>query len=215
VSYFGGIVGFNRGVDAETAQVLIQPFLECIIAPSFSDTALDILKKKKNLRIISVGKEGLKDDFSIKSTAGGFLYQQKDTQQGELENLETVTRKAPNESDLSALKLGWRMVRHVKSNAIVFANQNQLLGVGAGQMSRIDSVKIAIQKVSEAGLNLQGAIMASDAFFPFSDSIEIAAKAGISAVIQPGGSIKDKDVIEKADELGVAMVLTRIRHFLH
>ena len=215
VSYFGGIVGFNRGVDAETAQALIQPFLECIIAPSFSDTALDILKKKKNLRIISVGKEGLKDDFSIKSTAGGFLYQQKDTQQGELENQETVTRKAPNESDLAALKLGWRMLCHVKSNAIVFANQNQLLGVGAGQMSRIDSVKIAIQKVSEAGLNLQGAIMASDAFFPFSDSIEIAAKAGISAVIQPGGSIKDKDVIEKADELGVAMVLTRIRHFLH
>jgi phosphoribosylaminoimidazolecarboxamide formyltransferase/IMP cyclohydrolase len=111
--------------------------------------------------------------------------------------------------------LGWKLVRHVKSNAIVFANQNQLLGVGAGQMSRIDSVKIAVQKVSEAGLNLQGAIMASDAFFPFSDSIEIAAKAGISAVIQPGGSIKDKDVIEKADELGVAMVLTRIRHFLH
>ncbi len=215
VSYFGGIVGFNREVDSETAQELIQPFLECIIAPSFSSNALDILKKKKNLRIISIGKEGLKDDFSIKSTAGGYLYQQKDFQQGELEKLETVTRKAPSERDLEALQLGWKLVRHVKSNAIVFANQDQLLGVGAGQMSRIDSVKIAIQKVSEAGLNLQGAIMASDAFFPFSDSIEITAKAGISAVIQPGGSIKDKDVIEKADELGVAMVLTRIRHFLH
>ena len=215
VSYFGGIVGFNREVDAETAEELIQPFLECIIAPSFDAAALEILKRKKNLRTISVGEVGLQDNYFIKSVAGGYLYQQKDTQQGELDKLEIVTQTIPKDSDYKALQLGWKIVRNVKSNAIVFANSNQLLGVGAGQMSRIDSVKIAVQKVSETGLNLQGAIMASDAFFPFSDSLEIAASAGISAIIQPGGSINDKDVIAKADELGIAMVLTGIRHFLH
>ena len=173
------------------------------------------MKKKKNLRIISVREANLNDNFSIKSVAGGYLYQQKDTQQGELDKLETVTNKAPQDLDYKALKLGWKLVQNVKSNAIVFANSNQLLGVGAGQMSRIDSVKIAVQKVSESGLNLQGAIMASDAFFPFSDSVEIAAEAGISAIIQPGGSINDKDVIKKADELGIVMILTGIRHFLH
>jgi phosphoribosylaminoimidazolecarboxamide formyltransferase/IMP cyclohydrolase len=215
VSYFGGIVGFNCEVNVETAEELIQPFLECIIAPSYSDEALEILKKKKNLRVISVGKKGLTDEFSIKSVAGGYLYQQKDSQQGELEKLEIVTEKIPSELEINAMQLGWKLVRNVKSNAIVFANSNQLLGVGAGQMSRIDSVKIAIQKVAEAGLNLQGATMASDAFFPFSDSIEIAARAGISTVVQPGGSIKDAEVIKKANELGVAMVFTKIRHFLH
>ena len=215
VSYFGGIVGFNCEVDKETAEELVQPFLECIIAPIFSDEALEVLKKKKNLRVISVGEKGLVDEYSIKSVAGGYLYQQKDFQQGELENLKIVTEKEPGESELKAIQLGWKLVRNVKSNAIVFANSNQLLGVGAGQMSRIDSVKIAVQKVAEAGLNLQGAIMASDAFFPFSDSIEIAAEAGISVIIQPGGSIKDEDVIKKANELGVAMVFTKIRHFLH
>ena len=215
VSYFGGIVGFNCEVDDETAGELIQPFLECIIAPSFSSGALEILKKKKNLRVISVGEKGLVDNYSIKSVAGGYLYQQKDFQQGELESLKIVTEIKPGESELKAIQLGWKLVRNVKSNAIVFANSNQLLGVGAGQMSRIDSVKIAVQKVAEAGLNLQGATMASDAFFPFSDSIEIAAKAGISVIIQPGGSIKDEDVINKANELGVAMVFTKIRHFLH
>ena len=210
-----GVVGFNCEVNVETAEELIQPFLECIIAPSYSDEALEILKKKKNLRVISVGKKGLTDEFSIKSVAGGYLYQQKDFQQGELEKLEIVTEKIPSELEINAMQLGWKLVRNVKSNAIVFANSNQLLGVGAGQMSRIDSVKIAIQKVAEAGLNLQGATMASDAFFPFSDSIEIATRAGISTVVQPGGSIKDAEVIKKANELGVAMVFTKIRHFLH
>jgi phosphoribosylaminoimidazolecarboxamide formyltransferase/IMP cyclohydrolase len=215
VSYFGGIVGFNREVESDTAEELIQPFLECIIAPSFSDKALDILKGKKNLRVVSVSKEGLRDQYSIKSVAGGYLYQKKDNQQGELEKLKIMTRREPTASELIALHLGWKLVRHVKSNAIIFANGQQILGVGAGQMSRIDSVKIAVQKVLETDLNLRGAIMASDAFFPFSDSIEIAAEAGISAIIQPGGSIKDGDVIKKTDELGLAMVFTGIRHFLH
>ena len=215
ISYFGGIVGFNQEVTDDMAEELVQPFLECIIAPSFSDTALGILKKKKNLRVISVGKEGFQDLYSIKSVTGGYLYQQKDSLQGELEKMDIVTKIEPNKLELKALQIGWKLVRNVKSNAIVLANCDQLLGVGAGQMSRIDSVKIAFRKVAEAGLNLKGAIMASDAFFPFSDSVELAAEAGISAIIQPGGSIKDEDVIKKADELGIAMAFTGIRHFLH
>jgi len=215
VSCFGGIVGFNREVDFDTAEELVQPFLECIIAPSFSSSALEVLKKKKNLRVISVSNQGLQNQYSIKSVAGGYLYQKQDSQQGELETLKTVTQLEPSELELQALHLGWKLVQNVKSNAIVYANSEQLLGVGAGQMSRIDSVKIAVQKVAEAGLNLNGAIMASDAFFPFPDSVEIAAQAGVSAIIQPGGSIKDEDVIKKADEMGIAMVFTGIRHFLH
>jgi len=215
ISYFGGIVGFNCEVNVETAEELIQPFLECIIAPSYSDEALEVLKKKKNLRVISVGKKGIVEEYSVKSVAGGYLYQQKDFQQGELEKIEIVTKKLPSKLEMNAIRLGWKLVRHVKSNAIVFANSNQLLGVGAGQMSRVDSVKIAIRKVDEAGLNLQGATMASDAFFPFSDSIELAIRAGISTIVQPGGSIKDAEVINKANEMGVAMAFTKIRHFLH
>ena len=215
VSYFGGIVGFNFEVDVDVANELIKPFLECIIAPSFTIEALEVLSKKTNLRVISVDSKGLIDKFSIKSVSGGYLYQDKDCDQGELKSMEVVTRKKPTKLDYSSIELGWKLVRNVKSNAIVFANHNQLLGVGAGQMSRIDSVKIAIQKVTESGLNLKGGIMASDAFFPFSDSIEIAAAAGIATVVQPGGSIKDRDIIKKADELDLSMVFTKIRHFLH
>ena len=153
--------------------------------------------------------------ISLKSAAGGYLIQEKDADQNELTNAKVVTQRKPSKKEEEAMRLGWTLVRNVKSNAIVFANDKQLLGVGAGQMSRVDSVKIAIRKVSEAGLNLQGGIMASDAFFPFPDSVEIAAKAGISAVIQPGGSIKDKDVIAKADELDLTMIITETRHFLH
>jgi phosphoribosylaminoimidazolecarboxamide formyltransferase/IMP cyclohydrolase len=215
VSYFGGIVGFNREIDADVANELIQPFLECIIAPSVSIEALDILKKKKNLRVVTVSDSFKMDSQVIKSVAGGFLVQEKDSNIGELDSLEIVTEKKPTEEQLHALKLGWTMVRFVKSNAIVFSNSEQLLGVGAGQMSRIDSTKIAIRKVSEAGLNLNGATMASDAFFPFPDNVELAASAGISAIIQPGGSIKDKEVIQRANELGLVMVFTGTRHFYH
>jgi len=215
VSYFGGIVGFNSEINSDVANELLEPFLECIVAPSFSNNALDILKKKKNLRLVSVHQNDIKDTYSIKSVAGGYLLQLKDGQQGELGNLKIVTKNSPNENHIGALELGWKLVRHVKSNAIVFADDKQLLGIGAGQMSRIDSVKIAIQKVTENGLNLKGAIMASDAFFPFFDSLELAAKAGITSIIQPGGSIKDEEIIEKANKLGISMVFTKIRHFLH
>ena len=215
VSYFGGIVGFNKKVDIETAQELIQPFLECIIAPSFSKEAAEILKKKKNLRVISVNADYNEAFISIKSVAGGYLYQQRDSLQGELNNLNIVTKRKPTDNEYNAMDVGWKLVRQVKSNAIVLADKMQLLGVGAGQMSRIDSVKIAIQKVTDNGLNLHGAILASDAFFPFPDSVELAAEVGITAVIQPGGSIKDDEVITKANKLGIAMALTGIRHFLH
>ena len=141
--------------------------------------------------------------------------QEKDFTEIDIDSCEIPTKERPSDNQLRAMLLGWKLVKYVKSNAILFANENQLLGIGAGQMSRVDSVKIAIRKVQESGLSLDGAIMASDAFFPFPDSLEIAAKAGISSVIQPGGSIKDNEVISKADELGLSMVLTKIRHFYH
>ncbi len=215
VSYFGGIVGFNQEVDSETAHALVKPFLECIIAPSFSKEASEILKQKQNLRIISVSTDYNEASISIKSVAGGYLYQQKDTLQTELNKLNFVTKRKPTDDEVIAMNLGWKLVRQVKSNAIVLADKIQLLGVGAGQMSRIDSVKIAIRKVTDSGLNLHGSIMASDAFFPFPDCVELAAQAGIAAVIQPGGSIKDDKVIAKANKLGISMAFTGIRHFLH
>ena len=176
---------------------------------------MEVLSKKTNLRVISVDSKGLIDKFSIKSVSGGYLYQDKDCDQGELKSMEVVTRKKPTKLDYSSIELGWKLVRNVKSNAIVFANHNQLLGVGAGQMSRIDSVKIAIQKVTESGLNLKGGIMASDAFFPFSDGINTLIKAGVKTIIQPGGSIRDQEIIDAANKAKIKMFFTNIRHFSH
>ncbi len=215
VSYFGGIVGFNREVTPDLASLLIRPFLECVAAPSYTDEALEIFKKKKNLRIIRFDTGSADEALIIKSCAGGYLVQDRDQDQKELSNLKIVTQRVPTDEELRALQLGWKISKYVKSNAIVLSNDQQLLGVGAGQMSRVDSVKIAIRKSLEAGLSLTGAIIASDAFFPFADSLEIAAKAGITAVIQPGGSIKDNEVIKKADDLNMAMVFTGVRHFYH
>jgi phosphoribosylaminoimidazolecarboxamide formyltransferase/IMP cyclohydrolase len=215
VSYFGGIVAFNKVVDANTAMDLVKPFLECIIAPEVTPEALEIFKKKKNLRVVTVGDKYESSHKSIKSVAGGYLVQEKDSDQGELDELEIVTDLHPSADELKAMKLGWTLVRYVKSNGIVYSSPTQLLAVGAGQMSRVDSVKIGIRKVNEAGLNLEGSILASDAFFPFSDSIEIAATQGVKVIIQPGGSIKDQDVIDKANELGLVMAFTKTRHFYH
>jgi len=214
ISYFGGIVGFNNEVDRDVAIELQKPFLECIIAPSFSSDALEILEKKKNLRLISI-KNDNSHNMSIKSVAGGYLLQEKDFYQFNIDELRIVTDKKPLKKEMKAMDLGWQLVRYVKSNAIVFANENQLLSVGAGQMSRIDSVKIAINKMADNGLDLQGSIMASDAFFPFPDCVEMAAGVGIKSIIQPGGSIKDEEVIKTANKLGVAMGFTGFRHFLH
>ena len=195
--------------------LLIEPFLECIVAPEYHKDSLEVFKQKKNLRIIKIDDNYSPDQYLIKNALGGYIMQEKDFTEIDIHSCEIPTKKRPSDSQFRAMLLGWKLVKYVKSNAILFANENQLLGIGAGQMSRVDSVKIAIRKVQESGLSLDGAIMASDAFFPFSDSLEIAAKAGISSVIQPGGSIKDNEVISKADELGLSMVLTKIRHFYH
>lgn len=215
VSYFGGIVGFNREIDGSLAELLIKPFLECVAAPAISDDAKSILMKKKNLRVLRFDPLVKLDSPNIRSCAGGYLVQERDHDQGELSRLKIVTERSPNDEELNGFNLGWKISRFVKSNAVVIANGKQILGVGAGQMSRVDSVKIAIRKSHEAGLSLTGAIIASDAFFPFPDSIEIAAKEGISAVIQPGGSIKDGEVIKVANDLNLAMAFTGIRHFYH
>ena len=215
VSYFGGIVALNHEVDQDIAEELIKPFLECIIAPSFSISALNILKNKKNLRLISPNQNYEIQSYSLKSVLGGFLYQDIDKTSNAEESWEVVTNRRPSSKELNSMRIGWKLVRFVKSNAIVFSNQTQLLGIGAGQMSRVDSVKIAIQKILENGLNLNDGIMASDAFFPFSDSLELAAKIGIKGIIHPGGSINDKEIIKKANSLDLAMIHTSKRHFLH
>ena len=215
VSYFGGIIGFNTKVSADLAEKLIEPFLECIVAPEFSKESLEVFSKKKNLRLIKISENFKLSETMIKNALGGYLLQDRDQLDFDISKCEIVTKEAPTKVEMSALSLGWKLVKYVKSNAIVFSNNNQLLSVGAGQMSRVDSVKNAIRKISETGLSLNGAIMASDAFFPFPDCIEIAAKAGIKSVIQPGGSIKDSDAINVADELGLSMLLTKARHFYH
>ena len=216
VSYFGGIVAFNDEVDAELANQLIAPFLECIIAPSFSTEALSVLRAKKNLRVITLSKDYQKNKFEIRSASGGYLIQESDSfKKEEFDKFKIVTKKEPNQDILKALNLGWKIVRYVKSNAIVIANKDQILGVGAGQMSRIDSVKNAIRKIQEFDLSLDDSIMASDAFFPFADSLELASSYGIGSVIQPGGSIKDKEIIDSANKLNMSMIFTSTRHFYH
>ena len=216
ISYFGGIVSFNKEVCKDLAEKLIEPFLECIIAPSFSKDALNILKKKKNLRVIALHSNYKKNKFEIRSTSGGFLIQESDSfKYDDFSNFQIVTDLKPDENVMKSLKLGWVVVRFVKSNAIVIANKNQILGVGAGQMSRVDSVRIAIRKIKEFGLSTEGAVMASDAFFPFPDCLELASEIGVKSVIQPGGSRNDDEVIKAANNLGMSMVLTSVRHFYH
>jgi len=217
ISFFGGIVAFNKEVNLEVAIELNRSFLECIVAPLFSKNALIELKKKKNLRliIINISEIHLSKFPLIKSVFNGFLIQDKDIKKDEVKKFEIVSKIKPNKNQLKALYLGWNLVKYVKSNAIVFSNDKQLVGVGAGQMSRIDSVKIAINKAKENNLKLKDTIMASDAFFPFPDNVEKAAELGISAIIQPGGSQNDQDVIDKANELNISLVFTGIRHFRH
>jgi len=218
LSYFGGIVAFNQTIDNDVANEMSKSFLECIVAPSFTSDAINILKKKKNLRIIVIKKDTILNNipkYNLKSVFNGFLYQTNDCFINKKSNFEIVSKRKPTTSEFSSLALGWKLVKFVKSNAIVFANHDKLLGVGAGQMSRVDSVKIAIRKSKENDLNLNGSIMASDAFFPFSDSIELAADNGIIGVIQPGGSIKDGEIIQIADDLNLIMVFTKERHFYH
>lgn len=212
-SIFGGIIAFNRSVDKDTAEKLHEIFLEIVIAPEFTEEALTILTAKKNIRLLTVpfNLENKKERV-ISSVEGGLLVQDQDYYTLKEATITVPTKREPTEEEWKALELGWKVVKHVKSNAIVVTNNEMTLGVGAGQMNRIGSANIAIK---QAGEKAKGAIMASDAYFPMDDTVEAAAKAGITAIIQPGGSIRDEDSIKKADEYGIAMVFTGIRHFKH
>lgn len=213
VSIFGGIVALNRPVDGKTAEKLHQVFLEIILAPSFTEEALEILATKKNLRLLTLPIEaGVTGGWQYTSLPGGLLTQARDRFTLEDANLKVVTRREPTVSEWEALKFGWKVVKHVKSNAIVVNDHEMTLGVGAGQMNRVGAAEIALR---QAGEQARGAVLASDAFFPMPDTLELAAQAGITAIIQPGGSIRDQDSIEKANEYGIAMVFTGIRHFKH
>jgi phosphoribosylaminoimidazolecarboxamide formyltransferase/IMP cyclohydrolase len=211
VSAYGSVVAFNRAVDAETAQELVSTFVEVLVAPGYADDALAILKQRKNLRILLVRSDE-PAALHRRQISGGFLVQDEDVRRTRREDLRTVSKRPPTEDEVEAMLFGWRVVKHVKSNAIVFSTRDRTLGIGAGQMSRVDSVKWGAQR---ATLPLEGCALASDAFFPFADGIAIAAKYGATAIIQPGGSVRDTEVIEAADAHGMSMVFTGIRHFKH
>jgi phosphoribosylaminoimidazolecarboxamide formyltransferase/IMP cyclohydrolase len=210
VSAYGGVIGFNRAVDAETAVEIVKTFIEAIAAPDYSPEALALLAGKKNLRLMRVAAG--RDRLVVKSISGGFLAQTVDNGRLDRKSAVVKTRREPTEAEWKALEFGWKVAKHVKSNAIVFTRAGQTVGVGAGQMSRVDSVKIGAMK---AVLPLEGTVVASDAYFPFADGLEEAARHGVTAFIQPGGSIRDGEVIAAADRLGVAMVFTGMRHFRH
>ncbi|MTV49063.1 bifunctional phosphoribosylaminoimidazolecarboxamide formyltransferase/IMP cyclohydrolase [Heliobacillus mobilis] len=225
VSAYGGIIALNRTVDVDTANEIVKTFMEAIIAPSYDEDALDVLKRKKNLRIMEVGPLTGMPNFDVKKIRGGYLVQDADQGQVNAEELKTVTERAPEEEELIDLMFAWKVVKHVKSNAIVVAKNGVAIGVGAGQMNRVGSAFIALEqaKASKVGLvegessrpDSEGAVLASDAFFPFKDTVETAAGYGITAVIQPGGSIHDDESIEACNRLGLAMVFTGMRHFKH
>ena len=211
VSAFGSVVALNRAVDGPTATELNTTFIEVVLAPEFSHEALEILKQKKNLRLMRVRSE--RDDSpACRSIGGGFLVQDQDLIKVRPEDLKVVTKRAPSQEELQALFFGWKVVKHVKSNAIVFSDASRTLGIGAGQMSRVDSVKWGAQR---ATLSLKGCALASDAFFPFPDGLIAAVDFGVRSVIQPGGSVRDAEVVAAADDRDVAMIFTGVRHFKH
>ena len=217
LSAFGSIVGFNKPVNMEIAKTILEEadFVECIIAPSYETEALSALRVKKNLRLLEVKNFGIKSqkvDADLKKVVGGVLIQDRDIARLKETDLKVVTKVKPTKDEMKSLLFGWIVAKHVKSNAIVLCHGTKTVGVGAGQMSRVDSVMIACKK---AGARAKGSTLASDAFFPKEDGIEQAAQGGITAIIQPGGSIRDKEVIAMADKLGLSMVFTGIRHFKH
>jgi phosphoribosylaminoimidazolecarboxamide formyltransferase/IMP cyclohydrolase len=214
ISAFGGVLAFNRAVDASTAEEVAKLFVECIAAPGFDEKAKSIFAAKKNLRLLELPPGGLELDreLQLKRILGGVLVQRPDLGEINDSDLRTVTKRVPTQKEMNDMRFAWKVCKHVKSNAIVFARDGATVGVGAGQMSRVDSVKLAVMKAQSP---LQGTVVASDAFFPFPDGVEEAAKAGATAFIQPGGSVRDNDVIAAADRLSLAMVFTGIRHFLH
>jgi phosphoribosylaminoimidazolecarboxamide formyltransferase/IMP cyclohydrolase len=212
VSAFGGVVAFNRAVDEAAARAVIEIFTEVVIAPNYEDAALEVLRSKKNLRVMRVGTLARAEGLEYKQIGGGMLVQTRDTHRLSRDDLKAVTKRQPTDDEIRALLFAWTVCKHTKSNAIVYAREGQTVGVGAGQMSRVDSVKLGAMR---AQLPIEGSVLASDAFFPFRDGIDEAAKHGITAVIQPGGSIRDPEVIAAADEHQLAMVFTGVRHFKH
>ncbi|ELY51783.1 bifunctional phosphoribosylaminoimidazolecarboxamide formyltransferase/IMP cyclohydrolase [Natronococcus jeotgali] len=218
MSAFGGIVALNRECDAETAELVIDSFKEVVVAPGYSEDALETLREKENLRVLDVGELGERTDrFTEKPLVGGRLVQERDLQSITADDLEVVTEREPTDEELESMVFAWQTLKHVKSNGILLAQGTETVGVGMGQVSRVDAVRLAAMKADEhaEGKDAEGAVMASDAFFPFPDGIEEAAEAGIEAVIQPGGSVNDDDVIEAADERGIAMAFTGQRSFRH
>jgi phosphoribosylaminoimidazolecarboxamide formyltransferase/IMP cyclohydrolase len=214
VSAFGSVLAFNRKVDSQTAQEIITTFVEAVIAPGFENDAILFFEKKPNIRLMEVSpwQDRKINGYTLRKLVGGLLIQDRDLIDLDPKKMKIVTKRAPTEKELKALRFAWKVTKHVKSNAIIFTNEQQTVGVGAGQMSRVDSTKLAIMK---ARLPLKGTVVGSDAFFPFRDGVDVAAEAGATAIIQPGGSLKDEEVIKAADEHGMAMILTGIRHFLH
>jgi phosphoribosylaminoimidazolecarboxamide formyltransferase/IMP cyclohydrolase len=215
VSAYGGVIGFNRPVGADTAKEVAATFFEAVIAPSYDKAALKILSAKANLRVLETGgafRWGSKAGLEMKKVSGGLLLQGRDRHVLDPKALKVVTKRTPTASEIEALLFAWKVCKHVKSNAIVFALKDRTVGVGAGQMSRVDSAKIAVMK---ANLPTKGTVVASDAFFPFRDGLDVAAAAGATAAIQPGGSVRDAEVIAAADEHGMAMVFAGVRHFRH
>jgi len=214
ISAFGGIVAFNRPVDKATAEELAKIFLEVILAPSFDAEALHVLAVKKNVRLLEIPIKSGKfvSGYDFRRVVGGLLLQDRDTVPFDIHQAKVVTKRKPTREEYQALDFAWRVVKHVKSNAIVYTTKDQLVGVGAGQTSRVDSVKIAKMK---AVLPTKGCVLGSDAFFPFRDGVDMASEAGITAIIQPGGSVRDEEVIKAADEHGIAMIFTGVRHFKH
>ena len=211
---FGGIIVVNRKMEEDLAEIISHIFSEVIIAPDYSDRAIEILTKKKNLRVM-VSTYKNRPKLQIKSVIGGVLAQTSDSIEELKANMKVVTKRQPTDEEWRALLFGWKVVKHVKSNAIVYAGCERTLGVGAGQMSRVDSSNIAVWKAGEAKLPLKGSVIASDAFFPFADGLIAAANAGATAAIQPGGSVRDEEVIAAADANNMAMVFTSVRHFRH
>lgn len=215
-SAFGGVIAVNRDMDGGTAEKITELFVECVIAPGYSKEALEIFSKKKNVRLLEIGKPEITGhEIDIKKIIGGMLIQTLDTELMDKSKMKCVTKREPTPDEMKALMFAWTIVKYVKSNAIVYASADRTLGVGAGQMSRVDSAKIGISKAQDAGLEIKGCVLASDAYFPFRDSIDAAAKAGVTAIIEPGGSIRDEEVIKAADEHNIAMMFTGMRHFRH
>ncbi len=214
---YGGIITTNQPLDGPVAEAIAEIFSEVIVAPDFTDPALDILRKKKNLRLVKILRSpSLSQPWQVRSVgADSFLLQQRDANTSTMPEWKVVTRRPPTAAEHAAMLFGWRVVKHVKSNAIVYVAADRTLGIGAGQMSRVDASRIAVWKAGEAGLSLKGSVVCSDAFFPFADGLVAAADAGATAAIQPGGSVRDAEVIAAADERGVAMAFTGVRHFRH